>query len=201
VVDQIRRSRANLGVECIDLYYLHNPEQQLSGVPRATFEQRLALAFEALEQSVTDGAIRAYGCATWHGFRTSAQASNALQLETVVRIATDVGGAGHHLAAIQLPLNLGMAEGMRLHNQVVNGVSCTLLQAAHELGIAVVASAGLMHGQLTHDLPTQLREIFPAAATDAQRAIAFARTIPGVTSVLIGMRSPEHIRENLRVVV
>src|SRR5215210_4896153 len=66
---QIDRSRANLGVRTIDLYYLHNPEQQLDAVPAAEFQHRIRRAFEALEQRVADGDIRAYGCATWQGFR------------------------------------------------------------------------------------------------------------------------------------
>ncbi len=29
LADQLERSRRNLGVECIDVFYLHNPETQL----------------------------------------------------------------------------------------------------------------------------------------------------------------------------
>src|SRR5690606_16151743 len=43
--NQIARSRSNLGVETIDLYYLHNPEQQLDAVPTEEFERRLREAF------------------------------------------------------------------------------------------------------------------------------------------------------------
>src|SRR6266481_6442980 len=34
IADQLERSRRNLGVETIDVYYLHNPETQLGEVPR-----------------------------------------------------------------------------------------------------------------------------------------------------------------------
>jgi aryl-alcohol dehydrogenase-like predicted oxidoreductase len=61
----------------------------------------------------------------------------------------------------------------------------------------VVASAPLMHGQLTRGLPPQLREAFPALTTDAQRALAFVRAMPGVTAALVGMRSAAHVGENL----
>ena len=33
LADQLDRSRRNLGVECVDVFYLHNPETQLSEVP------------------------------------------------------------------------------------------------------------------------------------------------------------------------
>jgi aryl-alcohol dehydrogenase-like predicted oxidoreductase len=48
--DQVERSRRNLGVSCIDLYYLHNPETQLREVSRAWFKRRLRAAFEALHR-------------------------------------------------------------------------------------------------------------------------------------------------------
>jgi aryl-alcohol dehydrogenase-like predicted oxidoreductase len=34
-------------------------------------------------------------------------------------------------------------------------------------------------------------------ATDAQRAIAFVRSLPGVSSALVGMRSLDHVSENI----
>ncbi len=37
LADQLERSRRNLGVETIDVYYLHNPETQLEEVPREMF--------------------------------------------------------------------------------------------------------------------------------------------------------------------
>jgi len=199
--DQIARSRANLGVDTIDLYYLHNPEQQLAGVSHDVFEQRMRAAFQTLESHVAQGHLRAYGCATWHGLRVLSDAPNTIQLESLVRIATDVGGDAHHFAAVQLPISLGMPEAVRLPTQMVRGTPCTPLQAAHELGVAVIVSAPLMHGQLTRGLPHQLHEIFPTAHTDAQRAIGFARTLPGVTSVLVGMRDVAHVTENLAIVV
>ena len=38
--DQLDRSRANLGLETIDVYYLHNPETQLDEVSPAKFLER-----------------------------------------------------------------------------------------------------------------------------------------------------------------
>jgi predicted aldo/keto reductase-like oxidoreductase len=73
----------------------------------------------------------------------------------------------------------------------------TLLQAAVELGISVVASASLMQAQLTRGLPAAARELFPTLTTDAQRALAFVRALPGVSCALVGMRSIEHLEENL----
>jgi aryl-alcohol dehydrogenase-like predicted oxidoreductase len=71
-----------------------------------------------------------------------------------------------------------------------------VLDAASELGIDLVASAPLQQGRLTADLPTQIRELF-GGETDAQRALAFVRTLPNLLSVAVGMKSVQHVRENL----
>src|SRR5205823_12448123 len=41
LADQIERSRANLALETIDVYYVHNPETQLDEVERPAFLARL----------------------------------------------------------------------------------------------------------------------------------------------------------------
>jgi aryl-alcohol dehydrogenase-like predicted oxidoreductase len=200
LADQIARSRANLGVDRIDLYYLHNPEQQLEGgVPHEAFVTRLRAAFEALEQAVDDGAIRAYGCATWNGARTMPDDPNHLSLELLARTAHEVAGDAHHFCAVQLPVSLAMPEAVRVQSQRVKHAARTPLEAADELGIAVVVGAALMHGRLAHDLPPAARAIFPDAPSDAARALTFARMLPRVACVTVGMRSSEHVRENVRV--
>src|SRR5246127_867031 len=46
--NQIERSRRNLGLETIDLFYVHNPESQLGDVSREVFRDRLKNAFVVL---------------------------------------------------------------------------------------------------------------------------------------------------------
>ena len=53
--NQIERSRRNLGLETIDLFYIHNPESQLADVSREVFRQRLKDAFAALEKLAKAG--------------------------------------------------------------------------------------------------------------------------------------------------
>ena len=54
LADQIDRSRANLGVDTIDVFYLHNPETQLGFLTRDEFDARLRRAFARLEQLVAE---------------------------------------------------------------------------------------------------------------------------------------------------
>lgn len=200
LTDQIARSRWNLGVEQIDLYYVHNPEQQLEGgVSADMFQERLRDAFAALEAAADAGAIRAYGCATWNGVRALPDAPNHLSLEQLMRTAHDIAGDGHHFSAVQIPVSLAMPEAVGVQTQLVNGAARTALEAADELGLAVIAGASLMHGRLAHDLPPAARAVFPDAPDDAACALTFARMLPHVASVAVGMRSLEHVRENVDV--
>ena len=193
----LAKSRQNLGLRTIDLYYLHNPEQQLATVGADELYTRLEAAFALLEESVDRGEIAAYGIATWDGLRAVPTQPGHLSLERVHEAARKVGGESHHLRAVQLPVNLAMAEAVRLPTQLVNGLAMTLLQAAAELGLTVVGSATLMQARLASGLPPALRETFSTVDTDAQAAIAFARTIDGLGASLVGMRTVAHVDENL----
>ena len=195
---QIDRSRENLGVTTIDLYYLHNPEQQLDVVTPAEFQLRIRRAFETLEQRVANGDIGSYGCATWQGFRVDPSVRGYLSLSDLVDQARAVAGDAHHFTTVQLPVNLGMTEAIRSPTQCLPGGRWTsLVEAAAELGVSVVASATLLQSKLAAGLPQQVRDAFPEYTTDAARAIAFVRGVPGVSTALVGMKSGRHLQENL----
>jgi aryl-alcohol dehydrogenase-like predicted oxidoreductase len=197
IADQIERSRRNLELECIDLYYLHNPETQLSAVDWGTFEERLREAFSALEEAVSEGKICRYGAATWNGFRLDPEQTEHLSLEAMVSIAREVGGEDHHFRAVQLPYNLAMPEAFFNTTQRIEGQEVSLVEAAESFGISVVASASLLQAKLTTGLPPALAEVLAGLETDAQRAIQFVRSTPGVGVALVGMSSVSHVEENL----
>jgi aryl-alcohol dehydrogenase-like predicted oxidoreductase len=195
---QIKASQANLGVRTVDVYYLHNPEQQLDSVQPARLRTILRRAFVLLEEQVASGDIGCYGCATWNGLRTPPDTRGHLDLKELVGIARDVGGDDHHFRVVQVPINLAMSEAVRAPTQQLGARRIVpLLQATAELGISVVASASLMQSRLTSGLPTAVGDSFPSLTTDAQRAIAFVRSLPGVSCALVGMRTLDHVSENV----
>ncbi len=191
---QIAQSKANLGVDCIDLYYLHNPEGQRAALGEAAFRDRLREAFATLEVAVAQGHIAAYGAATWNGFRARPDEPEYLSLAAVLEVARDVSGDRHHFRAIQLPLNFQMLEGLGRANQPGDRSG---LEAAAEQGVAVMASASLLQGRVLGRLPATLRAKFAPELTDAQRALQFVRSLPGLTSALAGMSHAAHVDENL----
>ena len=197
--NQIERSLSNLGIETIDVYYIHNPEMQLSEVSRDELDRRLRSAFEVLEKAATDGRIQFYGTATWGGYRQSPQAKDYLSLEKVISLAREVGGESHRCRFVQLPYSLAMTEALTEQNQPVDGKSVSAIQAAEELGVTVMSSASICQGRLTKGLPDWLGKLFKGLATDAQRSLQFARSTPGLTTALVGMKRPAHVEDNVAV--
>jgi aryl-alcohol dehydrogenase-like predicted oxidoreductase len=199
LADQLERSRRNLGVDCVDVFYLHNPETQLSEVPLEEFRRRLGEAFAFLESAVASGKIGAYGLATWNAFRDDPKSQGYLSLASVEEIARDAGGAEHHFRFVQLPLNLAMPEALVRANQVVEGKTMAMVQAARALKITLITSAALLQGQLTRDLPKYIGESL-GLNKDSVSALQFARSVPGVTTALAGMSRVDHVSANLEVI-
>ncbi|HEV3484547.1 MAG TPA: aldo/keto reductase, partial [Vicinamibacterales bacterium] len=180
--DCLTRSRVNLGLDAVDVYYVHNPEQQLAAVSYDELLDRLRAAFACLEDCVERGEIGVYGCATWQALRVGPGTHGHLALADLVQLAREVAGETHHFRVVQMPINLAMPEAMRAPTQPLPGGKLVpAVEAARELGLSVVASATLMQSQLAANLPPAVRELFPALQTDAQRALAFVRSLPGVT--------------------
>jgi aryl-alcohol dehydrogenase-like predicted oxidoreductase len=198
LLNQLESSLSNLDLECVDIYYVHNPESQLGKISAEEFDARLVNAFQALEEAVARGKLRLYGTATWNAYRNPPEAKDYLSLAHVVSLAEKAGGKDHHFRIVQLPLNLGMTEALSNANQQVDGKSVTLLEAAQHLGVTVMCSASVLQGQLTRNLPDVIRDTFAGLETDGQRALQFVRSTPGVTTALVGMKQLNHVKENLK---
>jgi aryl-alcohol dehydrogenase-like predicted oxidoreductase len=194
--DQIDRSRENLQLETIDLYYLHNIESQRTAVDGPTFRARLVKAVEALERAVSDGKIARWGLATWDGLRVPPEHPEHLSLVETSIVAEEVAGRGHHFAAVQLPVSLAMAQAVVYRSQETADGRLAALPAAQKLGVAAFGSASLLQGRLAGDLPDEVEEAFPSASPGAQRALQFSRSAPGMTTALVGVSTAEHARED-----
>ncbi len=166
--NQLDQSLRNMGVEYVDVYYIHNPESQLPHVSEEEFYARLKRAFERLEENRKQGKLAHYGVATWNGFRMPPNSGQHHSLTRMVDLAREVAGEEHGFHFIQLPFNARMPEGT------------PVIEEAQRLGVSVVTSASLLQGRI----PPQM-------------AIEFVRSTPGITTALIGMSRVEHVEENL----
>jgi len=166
---QLDQSLRNMGLDCVDVYYVHNPESQLGHVSEPEFYSRLKRAFERLEQNRSQGKLAHYGVASWNGFRVPPDSPRHHSLARMIDLAREVGGEAHGFRFIQLPFNLAMQEGL------------PVIQEANRLGVTVVASASILQGRVP----------------DPRAAIRFVRSTPGITTALVGMSRVEHVEENL----
>lgn len=198
--NQLDQSLRNMDLESVDVYYVHNPESQLDHVSETEFYYRLRLAFERLEENRKEGKLQFYGVATWNGFRAPANTVKHHSLVRMIEIATEVGGESHGLRFIQLPVNLAMPEALTLGNETLDGEPVNVLEAAHRLGVTVIASGSMLQGRVARDLPDPVRRALGSLPTDAQTAIQFVRSMPGITTSLVGMSRLEHVDENLQLV-
>jgi len=196
LADQLERSCRNLCVDCVDVFYLHNPETQLGEIPPDQFRRRIREAFEFLESAVAARKIGAYGLATWNAFREDPKSGGYLSLQEMEKIARGIAGNDHHFRFVQLPLNLAMPEALLRANQIVDGKTMAMVQATRALGIALIASASLLQGQLTKNLPPYIGEAL-GLRNESTLALQFVRSVPGLTTALVGMSQIEHVATNL----
>ena len=197
--NQLARSLKNLGVDCVDVYYLHNPETQLAEISRDEFLKRVREAFVFLESAAARGRIQFYGMATWNGFRQPKSARDAMQLAEIVAIAKDIAGDAHRFRFVQLPFNLAMTEALTVGNQTLDSTDKTAMEAAQDLGITLIASASLLQGQVAQNLPPFVADAL-GLEDDAERALQFVRSAPGITTALVGMSRAAHVDANARLV-
>ncbi|HEY3401055.1 MAG TPA: aldo/keto reductase [Geothrix sp.] len=195
---QLGLSLEALGLETLDLFHLHNPEQQLQHLGPEAFYAQVERAFEACEEFVAANRIRAYGVATWNGFRVPPGQTGHLSLARLLEAATAAGGRDHHFRWIQLPLNLAMPEAFLAPTQVLDGTPMTPLAAAQASGLSVQTSASIMQARILRQLPEGFAEAL-GLQTPAQAALQFTRSCPGVTTALCGMSQTAHVAENVAV--
>jgi predicted aldo/keto reductase-like oxidoreductase len=92
-----------------------------------------------------------------------------------------------------------MTEALTLGNQSLKGRDRTIMEAASELDITLIASASLLQGQVARNLPGFVAEAL-GLENDAERALQFVRSSPGITTALVGMSRAEHVKANARLV-
>ncbi len=194
LADQFERTRENLGLEHVDLLYLHNAaDAQLPAVGKTAFLSRLEEAFAFLESLRSAGRLGAYGLATWGCLRNRPDDPSHLDLEEAVALARRVGGEDHGLRFVQFPFNVAMPEAVTVRTQRHDGRSVTLFDAARAMGVGCFTSVPLFQGQLARAGPK-----FDGLSA-AQTALQFARSAPGSLAALVGQKRAEHLSENLEI--
>ncbi|TQL70504.1 aryl-alcohol dehydrogenase-like predicted oxidoreductase [Nocardioides albertanoniae] len=194
------RSRANLGVDTIDLVQLHCP-------PSATIDADAT--YDALDRLVEEGVIAAYGVSV----ETSDQALSALARPNVASIQIILNAFRHKPLDSVLPAAADAGVGIIARVPLASGLlsgryteSTTFAADDHrtfnrdggafdvgETFSGVDFATGVEAAQ---EFAALVAEHGPAGATPAQVALAWVAQQPGVTTVIPGARNPAQARAN-----
>ncbi|GAA3205760.1 aldo/keto reductase [Actinocorallia longicatena] len=166
----------------VDLMYVHNPES--TSRPHQ-LEGDLLRAFAVLEEAAVDGTIGGYGIATWRAFT-----DGLVSMPTLLAAARDVGGDGHHLRAIQLPVNL---VHLTVTAQALHGTGP--IAEATAAGLEVWTSAPLNGSDLLGMVGEELAAAIRPGLTPAQAALLVVASTPGITGMLLSTGNPDHWQE------
>jgi aryl-alcohol dehydrogenase-like predicted oxidoreductase len=194
----IDRSLCNMGLDTIDLVYIHNSfESWFNEVDRPTYLEMLHSVFEVYERYRRSGKIRYYGMATWDCFTAQENSANYLSLNEVIKIANDVGGDDNGFKFIQLPYNSFMTEPYTLLNHKIDEHSqnVSILEAAKHHDIHVFTSIPLFQGKL---LSLKIDgEPLVNLPFESTKLLQFVRSTPGIVAPLVGQKSMEHTNQNI----
>ncbi len=184
----IEQSKKHLGLDTIDIHYIHNPEISMEVLGVEAFYKKLEALFLFYEEQVSKGNIRFYGFATWKGLLCNPSETGYISLERVIKILNKVIGENHHFKFIQCPFNKIMNEAKISKNQKVGQTFLSVLDAAKELGLTVVTSAPLNLGKLISEGESPSNNLMPILKN------------PDIRSVMVGMKNVSHVINNLNLI-
>jgi nucleoside-diphosphate-sugar epimerase/aryl-alcohol dehydrogenase-like predicted oxidoreductase len=194
----LNESYKNLKLKTIDLFLIHNPEIALNYLSKQEFYRILIDNFAMLEHEVDRGRIASYGLATWAGLISKPNAPTYLDLNQVLECAKIAAGTkDHHLTSIELPLNVIRHFALTRTNQPLDGNLVTVMEFARAKGLKVFTSNSALYGESSDDIESRLR--LNSTLTIPEQNILFAKSIPGVTSAIVGMRRIENVESAIRV--
>lgn len=197
IEEQILRSRENLRVERIDIYYLEGLEAHVRARGADFLRGSLARAFAALEKARERGWIRYYGVASPSGLLGQNEDDDYLSLSEIGRVARHAGGAAHGLRFVQAPYSITFPSAMTARNQVTQEGSESLIDGAGREGMSFIAAEPLAAGRALDEEHPWLSGVLSTSGTLVQRSLQFVRSTPGVTAAVVGMSRTEHVAENL----
>ncbi|ARU31888.1 oxidoreductase [Sulfuriferula sp. AH1] len=204
---QLELSRQLMGVETLDAFLIDQPEVHIPVIGKDQLNRKLEKVFMVLEQAIKDKKLRYYGISTFNGFRVETdnplfQSITSMQghAEKAARAVWKDDQAKHQFKVVQMPFNQVMQEGFTRFSQTTGqGNVASTIQAAHQLGVYLMASHTMFKGHLATQAMDAVIQTMPMLKNDAQRAIQFNRSTPGVGTTLVGISTPVHLQDALAV--
>jgi aryl-alcohol dehydrogenase-like predicted oxidoreductase len=190
------RSRANLGVDVLDLVQLHCP-------PTPVFSSDAV--YDALDTLVAEQRIAAYGVSvetcdealaamTRPGTASVQIILNAFRRKPLAKVLPAAQAAGVAIIA-RVPLASGLLSGKYSHTSTF-GADDHRSYNRHGEAFDVGETFSGVDYDTGVDAAQEFAAIVPAGASTAQAALRWVIQQPGVTTVIPGARNPEQARQN-----
>jgi aryl-alcohol dehydrogenase-like predicted oxidoreductase len=206
IVHQLASIREATGLDALDAFLVDQPEVHVPRIGKERMHRRLQAVFAALELQVKLGALGCYGISSFEAFRAETDAAVFQSITSLLGMAEKAAqvvhgpGARHALRIIQLPFNQAMTEAFTRFSQATGqGNVASTVQAAHQLRVYVMASHSMAKGLLARQCSDAVRAQLAVLPNDAQRALQFNRSTPGVGTSLVGVSDPRHLADALAV--
>jgi aryl-alcohol dehydrogenase-like predicted oxidoreductase len=204
---QIDALRETIGLETIDAFLLDQPEVHVPVIGKERTHAKIAAVFEVLEEALAGGRIACYGISSFAALRSETDSPVFQSLAALRGLAERAVRRVHGSAAVrdgfrmvELPFNQAMTEGFTRFSQATGqGNVASSVQAAHQLRIYVMASHALGKGRHAHEANDAVRAALAPLPNDAQRALQFCRSTPGIGTALVGVSTPAHLDDALAV--
>lgn len=177
-------SLQNLGVDTIDVHYIHIPEITRAKLTEDEFYKRIAKLFAWYEDKVKEGKIRFYGLALEMPAMEPEEEKWYIDIERVVQIAREISNESSHFKYIQIPYNIQFPYAASVQNQSYRGEKCSLVEAAHRMGLTVIGSMPLCCGKGFEN-------------ATLEEMISFA--LNEVDAINVGSKNVKHIQEILDI--
>lgn len=177
-------SLQNLGIETVDVHYIHIPEISRIKLGETEFYRQLKELFAWYEEKVAEKKIRYYGLALEiMVFEDDEEA--IISLEKVCKIAEEVAGEKHHFRFIQLPYSKYMQNARVKELQLVAGEQCSIMEAAKRLGLQVMGS-----------MPFAMGKYFDKWS--AEQMLTFCLEEKDIGATICGSKNIEHIKAHIK---
>ena len=189
---EVNKNLAELGVQNIDILFLHNPERQFGRLDKTKFLQELLKAFEKLEILCESGKISYYGISSWDGFSSKGK-KGLFSLDDILELRNQTTSKSH-FKYIQIPLSLVFYD--ELYNYVLENKG--LLKDAENNSIKVFANSPLYKGELPRIMDDEFLSLF-GHTNKAQACLLFLKSFPVIDKILVGATKDYQVKENKEV--
>ena len=176
----LKQSIKNLGLETIDVHYIHIPEISKLSMPIEEFYDKMEKLFAWYETKVQEGFIRHYGIALEFMVEEPSDEKWHFEIEELVCRARKVAKGESHFKYVLFEYNKLCTSAQTVKNQKVASKTISLADACHEFNLETVGS-----------MPFAMGDCF--AKYTVEELVEFA--LSGVDHVIFGSKNINHIKE------